>query len=463
MPNLAATLAAYADMPERVAVQESVGSAAVDWSLEQLAALSARWQAAFSHAGLAAGDRIAISARNSVHWLAIDQAALGMGLVTVTLDPQGSHRIAAACIAHSGANVLLVDSASRASQILQAGLSIEKVVVLRVLQHGRSRLTSIEDFLPDSASAPFSAANLDEDHPATISYQRLNKDGIRGAVLSHANLQAALHAQLTTRLITTGERVLSCGSFSTMFYRTLGYLVPLEAQAVIALPRAGADLKTALADAQAHVLAAHGAQVDQLVALLQPPAGQQSDAAAMQNAFDVKVRSLQGRANWWDKLRYGTLAARLEQHSAAICGANLKRIVCVQIPANQNLLRLAALGMHVHNGMSVATSAGLASVNAAPHARLDTCGTCLPGIEAMISADGELLLRGLALPHSYWNDPAAAQIDFHPEGWVRTGYLAHLDGEHIMIDALCNEQPPQDTQQVPVFLGTSFNSTTMAP
>ena len=44
-----------------------------------------RWQAAFRREGLEPGERIALCARNGVNWVAIDQAALGLGLVVVPL------------------------------------------------------------------------------------------------------------------------------------------------------------------------------------------------------------------------------------------------------------------------------------------------------------------------------------------------------------------------------------------
>lgn len=44
-----------------------------------------RWQQAFLRENLEAGDRIGIMVRNSREWVIIDQAAIGLGLVTVPL------------------------------------------------------------------------------------------------------------------------------------------------------------------------------------------------------------------------------------------------------------------------------------------------------------------------------------------------------------------------------------------
>ncbi|MBU1775709.1 MAG: long-chain fatty acid--CoA ligase, partial [Gammaproteobacteria bacterium] len=43
----------------------------------------ARWQSAMTHEGLQPGDRVALMLKNCPQWVVFDQAALGLGLVTV--------------------------------------------------------------------------------------------------------------------------------------------------------------------------------------------------------------------------------------------------------------------------------------------------------------------------------------------------------------------------------------------
>jgi long-chain acyl-CoA synthetase len=451
MPNLAALLADHEDGPPRTIATEIVGGGTVQWTLAQLAALAARWQAAFEQIGLTTGDRIAISARNSMQWLAIDQAALGLGLATVALDPQASTRIAAAAIAHGGADLLLIDSASRANQIVQAGPPIKNVVMLRKLQHGRSRLISLEDFLPDAVDTPFYAAELEEDQLATISYQRIAKDGIRGIMLSHANLLAATHAQQVAGVVPAGHTVLACGSFCELFHRVTAYYVPLACGAQLALPNTGSNLQQALADVLPETLTIRGEPLQRLADLLRQPLREAGGTvASLNSALDAGIRTAQGQASWWDKLLYNAQSARIKQAAHAATGGRLVRVLSAEAVPSQVLRQLSAHGLTVMNGLSLAASSGLVSINAPPDIQLHTCGPCLPGMEAVLSPHGELLLRGLALSQGYWNDPAATQSDFQPEGWVHTGHKARLDGGHIIIEGFMTELAPQDTQQVPI-------------
>jgi long-subunit acyl-CoA synthetase (AMP-forming) len=95
MNNLAQLLQRHADTPDKVlyrqwetsamAEDSAEGAAWRDYTVAQVIALAARWQQAFRARGFEKGDRIAICLKNGVQWVAIDQAALGMGLVVVPL------------------------------------------------------------------------------------------------------------------------------------------------------------------------------------------------------------------------------------------------------------------------------------------------------------------------------------------------------------------------------------------
>ena len=54
-------------------------------SWNDMAILVSKWQKSISQENLEAGDRIAILMKNCKEWVAVDQAALGLGLVVVPL------------------------------------------------------------------------------------------------------------------------------------------------------------------------------------------------------------------------------------------------------------------------------------------------------------------------------------------------------------------------------------------
>jgi long-chain acyl-CoA synthetase len=463
MPNLAALLAAHEDEPQRPVFREIEGGFDKRASLHDLATLAARWQTAFERAGLTRGERVAISARNSLHWLAIDQAALGLGLVVVALDPQASARLAATAIAHSGANILLIDSAGRASQILAAGPPIARIVVLRQLQHGRERLISLDDFLPAEAQAPFRALELDEDTLAALSYQRVGQDGIRGIMLSHNNLLAAVHAQQAAALVRPREVVLAGGAFSELLHRVTGLYLPLSVGAEVACPAAGADLQTALQQLKPDVLLTRHDQLQRVAALALAPLREEgARLVPLPKALDAGWQVVRGQGSWVDRLIYNTQSPRLFRAVHQATGGHLKRIISAEPGASAQATRqLTAQGVCVMAGCSLAAASGLISVNQPDDLRMDSCGKPLPGVEARISDTGELLLRGLTLALGYWNDPVSTQQDFEAEGWLHTGHRARLEAAHIIIDGFLAGVAPQDTQQIPIVNDLSMTHSTL--
>ena len=78
-----------------------------DYTWAQIDHQVARWQVALEKDGLKAGDRVGVMLRNSPEWVIFDQAALGLGLVTVPLYTQDRPDNVAYIVNDSGCKVLL--------------------------------------------------------------------------------------------------------------------------------------------------------------------------------------------------------------------------------------------------------------------------------------------------------------------------------------------------------------------
>jgi malonyl-CoA/methylmalonyl-CoA synthetase len=64
--------------------------------------------------------------------------------------------------------------------------------------------------------------------------------------------------------------------------------------------------------------------------------------------------------------------------------------------------------------------------------RAGSIGLPLPGVEARLGPDGEILLRGPSVFGGYWEDPAATQAAFTDDGWFRSGDVGSLDDDGYM-------------------------------
>ncbi|MGB0589531.1 MAG: AMP-dependent synthetase/ligase [Myxococcota bacterium] len=87
------------------------------------------------------------------------------------------------------------------------------------------------------------------------------------------------------------------------------------------------------------------------------------------------------------------------------------------------------------HGLEILEGYGMTETTAATHLnhmmdnRLGTVGRPLPGMEAQIAADGEVLLRGAHVTPGYWNKPAETAERLGEDGWLRTGDLGSEDAQ----------------------------------
>jgi long-chain acyl-CoA synthetase len=87
----------------------------------------------------------------------------------------------------------------------------------------------------------------------------------------------------------------------------------------------------------------------------------------------------------------------------------------------------AAIGMPLIEGYGL-TEAGVATLNPIDRPKAGSIGKLLPGVQARIDEDGELLLRTPCLFEGYYRDEAATAAVLR-EGWFATGDLAGMDSD----------------------------------
>ena len=146
MANIAQLLAAQLATPGRALYRQFADGAWRDYTAVELASAAARWQAAFRREGFAPGDRIAIGLRNGIAWVALDQAALGFGLVVVPLYADDRPESQAYCATAAGARLVVVETDRMAAALAGAGLSASAILCARAENGGSVR--TVESFLP---------------------------------------------------------------------------------------------------------------------------------------------------------------------------------------------------------------------------------------------------------------------------------------------------------------------------
>ncbi|HVP00509.1 MAG TPA: long-chain fatty acid--CoA ligase [Bryobacteraceae bacterium] len=86
-----------------------------------------------------------------------------------------------------------------------------------------------------------------------------------------------------------------------------------------------------------------------------------------------------------------------------------------------------AIGMPLVEGYGL-TEGGVAALNPIDRPKAGSIGKLLPGVEARIEDDGELMLRSACLFSGYYKDPESTAAVLR-DGWLATGDIAEVDAD----------------------------------
>lgn len=122
----------------------------------------------------------------------------------------------------------------------------------------------------------------------------------------------------------------------------------------------------------------------------------------------------------FDKLMFLKIRERL--------GGRLRVPISGAAPLSKELAEFyEAIGMPLLEGYGL-TEGGVVSFNPIGRLKPGSIGKLLPGVEAKIDEDGELLVKSPANFTGYYKDPTATAAIFR-DGWLATGDIASIDEE----------------------------------
>ena len=454
MANIASLLGAHLATPERILYRQFTEGSWRDISAREIAAYAARWQAFLRAEGLAPGDRVALCLKNGIHWVAADQAALGLGLVVVPLYADDNPENVAWCLENSGARLLVAETSRMADALRGVAASLPRV--LCDAADPGSGHDGVEAVLPRQAPT-FEAAPVEDGALATICYTSGTAGRPKGVMLTHGNILANVSACERLRLAQSDDVFLSLLPLSHMFERTGGYYLPLAIGAKVTYARSISQLAEDLASERPTVMFAVPRVFEKFAARVNEALAQ---SPAKKRLFELVVaaggRAQRREAGLADRIVLALLRDRVAGPVRSRLGGRMRFAILGGAPLDPAIAWLfLGLGLPVLQGYGMTEASPVISVNRLEGNVPESVGMPLDNVEVRVAADGELLARGPSVMKGYWNNPEASAKSLDREDWLHTGDLAEIREGRIFIrgrlkDVLVlsngEKLPPQDVE-----------------
>jgi long-chain acyl-CoA synthetase len=388
--------------------------------------------------GVEPGERVSILSTTRAEWTYCDFAISSAGAVVVPIYPTNSPEECEWVAGNSGAAAIVCEDASQVAKVaavrerlpalrtivvIDASGDVGDAIALDVVrERGRAR---------DAAELEARAAAVTPDDPFTFIYTSGTTGPPKGCVLTHGNYRSVLSMCESLDVITGDER--------TYLFLPLAHSFALLIQLLSydvggSIAYFGGDTKQIVPELQ-EIKPTYLPSVPRIFEKIytlalgsQPPEVQEQMKAAAQLGVKVRDMRIRGEEVPPELLaRFEEADEQLFKNVRAVFGGELERAVTGAAPIAREILEFFyGCGIPVLEGYGMTETATVSTYSTVENHRFGSVGRALPGLEARIADDGELLIKGPNVFKGYHNNDDAS-FGAVVDGWLHTGDLGRID------------------------------------
>ena len=390
--------------------------------------------------GLAPGDRVALLCTTRPEWTYADFAITSAGGVVVPIYPTNSPSECAWVAGNSESRFIVCENADQVAKITQvrADLPALEAVIVVDASGDVGDAIALEDLRErgrgrDAAEVAERAAAVKPDDPYTFIYTSGTTGPPKGCVLTHGNYREVLNSCESIGALESGEVAYLYLPLAHS-YALLIQLLAIDLGSTIAY--FGGDVKQIVVELN-EVHPTYLPSVPRIFEKIYTLVTANGDPEQIKGATQVglKVRQLQAAGQEVPaelQAHFDKAEEALFKNVRAAFGGNLKQANTGAAPIAKEILEFFyACGVPVLEGYGMTETSTVVTTQTRDRFKLGTVGFVIPGSEARIADDGEILLKGPNIFQGYYKmqDESWGTI---VDGWMHTGDLGSLDEDGFL-------------------------------
>ncbi|SUD90537.1 AMP-dependent synthetase/ligase [Psychrobacter phenylpyruvicus] len=404
--------------------------------------------------GLNKGATVSILSEDNKEWLYCDLGICAVGGIPNGIYTTDSPEQLVYLVNDSCSEFLIVENDEQLHKYLQVRElmpSLKKIIVF-----DKKGLRDLDDdsvlFLEQLIELGQQATNaetrfeqlIDLSQPSdirTLIYTSGTTGNPKGAIITHANSMYEIQATASVLDVYPSDEQLCFLPLCHILERVVSVDIPIHRGCIVNFAESTETVFDNLREVSPHTFTAVPRLWEKLYATV---SNMRSDASSFNGwAFDNAVKvgkayatvtlagdtpssALSIQYRFWDTLVLKKIRELLGM-------SNIRRAITGAAPISPEvILWFHAIGVRIYEGYGMTESTGVISVNSLGNIRLGSVGQLIPGSEAVIADNGEILIKGPHIFDGYWNNPEKTAEDLR-DGWLHTGDMGEIKEGYLYI------------------------------
>jgi long-chain acyl-CoA synthetase len=375
--------------------------------------------------GIRRGDRCALLAPNSIHWVAMDLAIVAEGAIVVPLYARQSPAEIVAMMQDCEPALICCGS-------LELGEAIRKAWA------DAPRIYLFEDIFGEGTNGPVPSdppVPLTNDDPVTIIYTSGTSGRSKGVILCVGNINFMLGCTNDRLDLLMGGRVESERVFHYLPFCFAGswilLLTCLTRQSVLTMSTDLNKLADELKLAAPHYFLNVPVLLERIRAGVEDQIRKKGGLAkaVFNKGKAAYFRQSGGDSHLVDALWLAAARSLIFRAIRKKLGADLRALICGSAPlATETQRFFMMLGIPVLQVYGLTETTAICTMDDPHHVVPGRVGPAIPGIEMKLGEANEILVRGPNVFPGYWNQPQETAKTF-TDGWFNTGDQGDVDAQ----------------------------------